>query len=62
MSLAKFAKHAAAQQLLRKMAGYKLPLLAGAGLVAGAATIASGLKKGREYKAGFTPGYIPQEH
>lgn len=33
-------------------------LLAGAGTVAGAATLSNGLKKGREYKAGFRPGVI----
>lgn len=56
-----YAKVAAAQQLLRKLAGYKLPLLVGGALVAGAHTLNSGLQKGREYKAGFQPGYNPQE-
>lgn len=58
----KFAKIALAQELLRKMAGYKLPLLAGAALLGGAHVVGKGLKKGQEYKAGFTPGNIPQEH
>lgn len=58
----KYEKIAAAQLLLRKMAGYKVPLLVGAGLLAGAHTLRSGLSKGREYKAGFQPGYFPEEH
>ncbi len=58
----KYEKIAAAQLLLRKLAGYKVPLLVGAGLLAGAHTLHSGLQKGKEYKAGFQPGYMPQEH
>ncbi len=58
----KFVKIASAQELLRKMAGYKLPLLAGAAVVGGAHALNKGLRKGQEYKAGFTPGFIPQEH
>lgn len=54
-----FIKIAIAQQLLRnlhlKQAGLMLPIAAGAALVGGAHTITKGLKKGREYKAGFQP-------
>lgn len=54
-----FIKIAAAQELLRslhlKQAGIALPLVAGAAIVGGAHTISSGIKKSREYKAGFQP-------
>lgn len=58
----KFLKIARAQEILRKLAGYKLPIAIGAAAVGGAHVIGRGLKKGHEYKAGFTPGNIPQEH
>ncbi len=62
----KFTKIAAAQELLRqlhlKQAGLKLPLAAGAALVGGAHVLNKGIHKGRDYKAGFEPGFIPQEH
>lgn len=62
----KFAKIAAAQALLRrlheKQAGIMLPLAAGAALVGGAHLLGKGINKGKEYKAGFRPDYIPQEH
>jgi hypothetical protein len=61
----KFNKIASAQQILRqlheKQAGYKLPLLAGAALIGGAHVLNKSVQKGQEYKAGFQPGYIPQE-
>ncbi len=58
-----FQKIAFAQELLRTMAGEKragvvAPLVAGAALAGGAATVAKGLKKGREYRAGFAHGVI----
>lgn len=62
----KFGKIAAAQELLRrlhdKQAGIMLPLAAGAALVGGAHVLGKGIHKGREYKAGFSPYYTPQEH
>ena len=62
----KFRKIASAQQLLRslaeKSAGVMLPLAVGATAVGGYHTIRKGLQKGREYKQGFEPGHIPQEH
>lgn len=57
----KFNKIAMAQDLLRrlveKQAGMMMPLVAGAALVGGAHVLHKGLQKGREYKAGFQPGY-----
>lgn len=58
-----FNKIASAQYLLRrlqeKQAGLATPILAGAALVGGAHMLHKGLEKGREYKAGFQPGYTP---
>lgn len=56
-------KQASAHELLRKLyekrAGMLLPLATGAALVGGAHVVRKGLEKGREYKAGFQPGYMP---
>lgn len=53
-------KIAFAQLVLRKLhekqAGIALPLAAGVGLAGAGLVAAKGLKKGREYKAGFQPG------
>lgn len=58
-------KVAVAQALLRrlheKQAGIVAPLVVGGAAVLGAHTVGKGLQKGREYKAGFQPGHIPQE-
>lgn len=53
-----FHKIAIGQGILRTLSKpkYVLPALGAAGVMAGAHTIASGLQKGREYKAGFDPG------
>jgi hypothetical protein len=54
-----FKKLAFSQAVLRAMAkeaGIPLPMVAGAGLAAGAHVVSNGLKKGKEYKAGFAPG------
>lgn len=52
-------KTALARRLLRalgeKRAGIALPLIAGATLAGGVHTLGKGLRKSREYKAGFTP-------
>lgn len=61
-----FNKIASAHELLRRLhekrAGILLPVAAGAALVGGAHTLRKGLEKGREYKAGFQPGYMPGSH
>lgn len=58
-----FTKVSRAQALLRhlreKQAGVMLPLAAGAAIVGSTHAIHKGFQKGREYEAGFQPGYIP---
>jgi hypothetical protein len=55
-----FSKLAFAQRVLRAMAeknaGWKVPLLIGAGLAAGYHGVKKGLRKGREYYAEMQPG------
>ena len=59
-----FKKLAYSQRVLRalavsdgeKQAGLVVPLVLGAGLMAGAHGVKKGIKKSREYEAGFAPG------
>ena len=56
-----FSKLAYSQKVLRalaqeKKAGVMLPIAAGAAAIGTAHAVKKSLHKGREYKAGFTPG------
>lgn len=57
-----FSKIATAQAILRRLHeknAMPFPVMAGAGIAAGAHMTSKSLQKAKEYHAGFTPGYNP---